>query len=76
MATISEERVREIVKEQIGLRTIDMRSTVRSYFAPGGDKIITYEYLREAVASLDEEITNLRWRIAKLERPWYKRIFS
>lgn len=46
------------------------------YFAPAGDRLITYSYYREMVQAFSSEINTLERRIYRLERPWWKRWFS
>lgn len=45
------------------------------YFAPAGDRLITYSYYREMVQAFSSEINALERRLMRLERPWWRRWF-
>lgn len=55
-------------------KTIVRRSVPKQFmYFVEGDWLITYAYHRDTVQALSHEINQLERRIARLERPWWKR---
>jgi hypothetical protein len=62
--------------ERLVNQVIDERS-VRTdfYFVSDPSKLVSYGYVREVITRTDADVERLAARVAKLDRPWWRRWF-
>jgi hypothetical protein len=46
------------------------------YFVNDPSKLTSYAYVREVISRTERDVENLRARVEKMERPWWKRWFA
>ncbi len=66
---VTYEQVQKMIADVLYQRT----AKTHMYFGQGPEQIVTVAYHRESIGTLSHEINQLKWRLAQLERPWWKR---